>query len=282
MEYREININGFPLLRKFVSYIYEIKTDNDSFTYRTIPNGKIGISLVLNGCANILRNNSWDNIPCATIYGLTKDTQLIKLSEKFKEIAIAFDPAFLQMFVNDSMSQFSLGKTIDLRLVFNKCDVDSLIERISLSRSDQDILLSIETFLFQQFLPKKENEALLLAIDMITKKNNYNVSDISNKINISSTTLRLLFRDFIGISPKDLIKINRITKVLNSQITHEQNLTQIANQVGYFDQSHFIRDFKSILDITPKEYFKNKNLTFDFYNYGRWTNNSFVAKKYQK
>jgi AraC-like DNA-binding protein len=282
MKYRKIEFKNFPLLNRFVSFIYEIKTLDEECTYRTIPSDKIGISIVVSGDAHILRTNGWEKIPSATIYGLTKQTQLIKLGKNFREIAIGFDPALLQMFVNDRMSEFTEGKTVDLCDLFNKTEIDELAEKINGSKPDHAILLAIESFLKNQLIPEKENPALFTAINLITRRKIFNVEEVSQGINVSATTLRYLFRDYVGVSPKNLIRTTRINEALKYKITSEENLTQLAYKIGYFDQSHFVHDFKKVLDITPKQYFKNKDLAFDFYNFGRWTSGSFDAKTDQK
>jgi AraC-like DNA-binding protein len=282
MKYRNIVFKDFPLLNQFVSFIYEIETVDHECIYRTIPSDKIGISIIVKGDAHILRNNNWDKIPYATIYGLTKQAQLIRLSRQFREIAIAFNPTFLQMFVNDSMSQFTEGKTVDINSVFNKTEIDDLVERIYLSDSEHKILSAIEYFLSRQLSSKKENKTLSAAFTLITKEKIGSVQEVSYRVNVSTTTLRNLFRDFVGISPKDLIRTTRVTESLNYQISSEENLTDLAYKLGYFDQAHFVHDFKGVLGITPKQYYKNKSLAFDFYNFGRWTNDSFDAETNKK
>jgi AraC-like DNA-binding protein len=282
MKYRKIEFKNFPLLNRFVSFIYEIKTLDEECTYRTIPSDKIGISIVVSGDAHILRANGWSKIPSATIYGLTNQTQLIKLGKQFREIAIGFDPALLQIFVNDRMSQFTGGKTVDLCDLLNRSETNELAEKINGSKPDHAILLAIESFLKHQLIPGKENPALFSAIQLITREKIFNVDKVAQGINVSTTTLRHLFRDYVGVSPKSLITTTRINEVLKYKIHSEENLTQLAYKIGYFDQSHFIHDFKRMLDITPKQYFKNKDLAFDFYNFGRWTSDSFDAKTDQK
>ena len=61
----------------------------------------------------------WLPIPTNTIYGLIKETQEIKLSKQFREIAVGFEPHFLQLFIPESMSQLTGGKTIELENLFD-------------------------------------------------------------------------------------------------------------------------------------------------------------------
>lgn len=59
---------------------------------------------------------------------------------------------------------------------------------------------------------------------------------------------------YIGITPNLFNKINRFQLSLKHIAKKEASLTSIAYECGYFDQSHFIRDFKSFTGITPSAY----------------------------
>jgi AraC-like DNA-binding protein len=64
-----------------------------------------------------------------------------------------------------------------------------------------------------------------------------------------------MFEKNIGVSPNEFRKIhqfNRAFRQLNNR--QFQNLSDIAYENGYADQSHYIRTFKAFTNITPKEY----------------------------
>ena len=62
-------------------------------------------------------------------------------------------------------------------------------------------------------------------------------------------------KDEMGMSPKQLAKIVRFqTAVSALNDPNERTLTQIAADLGYFDQAHFVHDFKSYTGLTPKKY----------------------------
>jgi AraC-like DNA-binding protein len=62
------------------------------------------------------------------------------------------------------------------------------------------------------------------------------------------------FLQYTGLPPKLFCKINRFQHSLNLVNANGQNLTNIAYESGYFDQSHFIREFKSFTGITPNSF----------------------------
>jgi AraC-like DNA-binding protein len=59
----------------------------------------------------------------------------------------------------------------------------------------------------------------------------------------------------IGVSPKWLIRCFRLQDALQALETGlNVNLAALAQDLGYFDQAHFTRDFKQITGVTPGRY----------------------------
>jgi AraC-like DNA-binding protein len=70
--------------------------------------------------------------------------------------------------------------------------------------------------------------------------------------NVTPRSLDRHFRDEIGISPKELLNIFRINKAIRLIFDNPDcDLTGISYLSGYYDQSHFIKDIKKILGISP-------------------------------
>src|SRR5258708_40019337 len=81
-----------------------------------------------------------------------------------------------------------------------------------------------------------------------------NLSTIASRHGITPRYLHKLIYRHTGLSPKSLNKISRFQLSLRLIAKNEHPLTSIAYDCGYFDQSHFIRDFKSFTGITPSAY----------------------------
>lgn len=87
--------------------------------------------------------------------------------------------------------------------------------------------------------------------------------EISNCVFYSPRHLNRLFNLYLGMSMKSfsrLVRINKSLQLLNEK-TH--TLASIAERLGYYDVSHFVKDFKIVCDITPQEYKTNMS---DFYS----------------
>ncbi|MEY8743546.1 DUF6597 domain-containing transcriptional factor [Bacillales bacterium AN1005] len=84
------------------------------------------------------------------------------------------------------------------------------------------------------------------------------VDDLAAFWNIHTRQLQRLFNKYVGISPKAVIKLYRLQNAAESieQGSH-YDLIQLSQDLGYHDQSHFIKDFKSIIGSTPEDYVNN-------------------------
>ena len=76
--------------------------------------------------------------------------------------------------------------------------------------------------------------------------------------------LTRMFRERCGLSPKGLQRVLRVnTAAQLMQRERNTSLTRLAQELGYFDQAHFIHDFQAVCGVTPGTY---RTGLSDFYN----------------
>jgi len=68
-----------------------------------------------------------------------------------------------------------------------------------------------------------------------------------------------LFRDEVGLTPKVYARIQRFRQAL-ARVHRAQQVdwTSVALDCGYYDQAHFIRDFKAFSGLSPTAYFAQR------------------------
>jgi len=118
----------------------------------------------------------------------------------------------------------------------------------------------LEKFLFKRIQENKlfEFEMFDAAFNSVNKHTFIPSVDKLAKITcLSSRQLERKFLDIIGLSPKQFLRIQRFQKVIQLKRlgNKNNNLTQLAFEAGYYDQSHFIREFKLYSGYSPKEFF---------------------------
>ncbi len=104
---------------------------------------------------------------------------------------------------------------------------------------------------------KKQNKLLYQVLKFI-EINDYDkitLDTLAKHVNISQNHLIRLFKKEFGLSPHAYILNQKIHK---AKLLLEQNIpiSQVAISVGFYDQSHFHKAFKSVFALTPKEFQK--------------------------
>jgi AraC-like DNA-binding protein len=275
LKFRLINHKTKQLSAKYLTDVYDLSCGDKEFIYCCVPNGELGITVVLEGECHIKTEDGWQKQSNVHLYGLINKVQSLKMSPNYREISIGFYPHYLQLFLKDSLHSINPKNGADLFDLFKKDKVNKLYENLSQCNNDGALMNNIEEFLKDNTLIAELDKRVLVAHHLITNENRYKVDDLSSILNVTPTTLRNLFNQYVGISPKDLIKIHRIKKALNYQLTCEESLTQMAYHLNYFDQAHFCKDFKDSIGISPKQYFINSQLSNDFSDFQHWRYDSF-------
>jgi len=123
--------------------------------------------------------------------------------------------------------------------------------------------------LVEAFLLNKFNEKA--TIDNIVKSTvdtllaTQGSSPIKSILQEDLSKRRQLERKFlkeIGMSPKQLGKVVRLQTALKLLVNQKRNtFTEIAYESAYYDQNHFIKDFREFTGTTPKEFLSDEQMT---------------------
>jgi len=115
----------------------------------------------------------------------------------------------------------------------------------------------VERFLRSRRGPPDDNVALLSGIvELVRSEPSLSrAGDLAERAGVSSRTLERLFRRYVGVSPKWVIRRYRVHEACERvRSGAPASWPALAQELGYFDQAHFIRDFKSQVGRTPAEY----------------------------
>ncbi|MBX3081264.1 MAG: AraC family transcriptional regulator [Anaerolineae bacterium] len=81
----------------------------------------------------------------------------------------------------------------------------------------------------------------------------------SESLGLSHKHFIHLFKRQVGLSPKVYVRLQRFQHALRSLTTHDvMSWSAIALEAGYFDQAHFIHDFRSFAGVTPMTYAEHR------------------------
>ncbi len=161
------------------------------------------------------------------------------------------------------------NKALSLEKLFGQEGLE-IEQTILKSSSTLERIKSIEHFLIQRISSKKNIDYLVASIveTIMTANGQMSIAELSKSNGINKRQLERKFYATIGMSPKQLSKTIRLQTVLKILFNKQfKSFTDLAYEGNYYDQAHFIKDFKALTGFTPKAFYKdNLKLSALFYN----------------
>jgi len=134
-----------------------------------------------------------------------------------------------------------------------------LNEKIWTSPDRISMIRHLDNFFARKLLQNTNSPSKMEHVQncIFSSKGNIDIGHIAKAQNINIRTLQRRFQEEIGVSPKHFARIARFNHALNLiRSNSTQNKWQdIVNDCGYYDQSHFIHDVRSVTGESPKVYF---------------------------
>lgn len=133
-----------------------------------------------------------------------------------------------------------------------------LEQNILNAKSTEKRISIAEAFLLKRLTDSKTIDKIVKStVDTIlTANGQISVTDLSKKNHIHRRQLARKFSSVIGLSPKQLSKTIRLQAALKTLLSQKKSkLTDLAYDNEFYDQSHFIKDFREFTGHSPKEFF---------------------------
>lgn len=257
MRFQFIRPSG--ILSRYIQHywILEAKSAEGEITERVIPTGNIELMFHY-GQPFCSRSGPGQTCiqPHSFISGISSSYSDVTTNGDSGVIAVTFFPfgacnffPFPLLEIEDSL--------VSLRDIYN-AEFREIEERINIAPSVEARVKIIEDFLFKQLCPLSSTDFSFLnhTVLLISKhKGTITASGLSRDLLVSPRSLERKFAAFLGKSPKQFLKIVRFQEIIKTMsLRKEIFLTELAFEQGYFDQAHFIKDFKSMSGYTPGEF----------------------------
>jgi AraC-like DNA-binding protein len=265
---RYLRIDSDDFLKNYLAFIYVYSSEHE-INYMAVPANFITINLITCGSADVIfneENGNILNIPNEMTSGLIKKSAQVKMSKNYREVSIGFQPHLFHSFVKEDMVHIANGFN-QLSDNFCKQDIDDLVAQLQDPINDDEILNIIKRFLLKSLVNNLDKRTSTI-IKSLQNNPFQKINDVAKEFLITERNLGYLFNKYIGISPKEFTSILRMNKTFLLAQNHSK-LTDIAYEAGYFDQSHFTRDFQKTTGYAPSVLLKDKVNLSDFYNFRR-------------
>lgn len=245
------------ILKPYVKEYFVVTMDQSMTNQVFYPSGYIDFALNIS-YGNVITNIDGRavDMPKVEVLGhLTTPTRLTVSAGTLVLIARIY-PYASSLFFPNPISEFT-NHSIDLHDVMGN-ESDDFYDNLMHTSTLNDKVNALDTFLIQKL---KKNEKMQrkttiirqICDDLSVMGEAFDIKELSGRYGFSERYIQKLFIDIVGLAPRSLFAVQRFNKSLERVLTTRRDLTSIAYECGYYDQAHFIREFKRFTGITPSE-----------------------------
>jgi AraC-like DNA-binding protein len=177
------------------------------------------------------------------------------LENKDQVFGVKFRPGAFYPFVKSPVSQFT-DSWLSLQDVFGV--TSKTLETTILSLEDEGRMVELMENFLRERLPEQDETIALInqVVDrIIADRAITKVDELVSRLNLNKRTLQRLFSQYVGVSPKWVIQRYRLHEAAEQAASGAVvDWPKLAVELGYFDQAHFIKEFKAIVGKSPAEY----------------------------
>lgn len=258
MDYRETPPTH-PLVRQYVASFWAVTAQGPlagerAVTVVDLPDGHT--EYLFNGSAAFLRHvvttPEVRTVHSSLLCAPKRRASVLTITGPTDLFCIRFKPFGLFGLSGEALHEIS-DQAVDPCRVF-PARARELEERILTAGSFAERVSAAETVLGRCPCSEKAPDSLVVsAIDLMRKTNGrIRVRDIASRSNASRRSLEMKFREQIGLSVKDLARMYRFNHFWTLRgRSRDEGLLRLALDCGFFDQSHFIREFRFFTGSTP-------------------------------
>jgi len=199
--------------------------------------------------------------PLALVVGQMRSHLMIKPTGRVRVLGVRFWPGGAYPFLEFPQHEIS-GQVIALDAVWGAITRE-LHSRIADASTAAASVRQVEMILLERLKNfRRPDDGVLHAIGLIQRSAGcVSVESLARNMGIGLRRLDRTFNARVGLTPKTLCRIVRFQQVFK-MLEHKgtgRDWVQIALDCGYYDQSHFIKEFTAIAGIAPTSYFAEQN-----------------------
>ncbi|HEV7330235.1 MAG TPA: helix-turn-helix transcriptional regulator [Flavisolibacter sp.] len=250
-----------PALAQVVDYfLFFTQTGNSLYGYHTFPNTNLCLAIYQQNQIEHGRNEerNWYTVRAggrmyaSRLWGFHPMPLQVTIAAPVQQVCINFRAGALRHFTDKPYDDLLQSDRV-FEEIFGK-DAASVLPRLFEETDDQDRTTMLEMFLLQRLYSRKINPAIDWSIRRIYHTaGDIRIHELAEELQVSPSTLFRKFQAIVGQAPKDFIKTVRFRATLHSLLTHNGKLVQVGYQHHYYDQAHFIREFKQLAGLLPGE-----------------------------
>jgi AraC-like DNA-binding protein len=247
-----------PELAPFVRVFEIVETAADESLQRTVfPDVGLVAGFRYAGCATLMNGKPPQQVlPNAAITGLRTRVREMHTSPNGGIVLTKFRAAGAAPFFETALHEL-FGRMTALDALIEPDLVARTSSQINAATTDEERIGIVQQFWLARLHSASPDPLVSGALRAIcAAAGAIRVGPLALALGVSQDTLEKRFRRIVGATPRQFASIVRLRRAVD--LSREQTtLTALAQDAGYYDQSHFIRDFRASTGDAPGRFFVN-------------------------
>lgn len=235
-------------LKPFVKRYVIIESDGEMVNH-VLPETSLVMAFRIAGYVSL----DSKGFPPGILTGLQSTDRKIRYGAGSANLLVIFQEGTAVAFIREGLHEFSQTST-SLENVEGFQDVESFADYLAEQKSNDQRIHLVENLLLSRLRTTSLDDRMILAIREIHgHQGMYKISELADKVCMSIDAFEKAFRKNVGFSPKRYASLVRLNEIVRKGLS-DKNLSRTAIEAGYFDQSHFYKDFRRFTGRTPVEF----------------------------
>jgi AraC-like DNA-binding protein len=242
-----------PILNPYIK-TFAISESEEEKTYKVLPGTGLVIGFQYKGKLFHIANEKQIELNKSGLTGLHDSYRIFKNSANTGTVLVYFNEGGAVTFFKDPIHEL-FRESISLDNFMLRSELLIMEEQLFAATTDDKKIKVVEDFLIARIRPVSTDPLVMTALALIHKsKGNIKISDLMAQLHISQSPLEKRFRRVIGTSPKKFAAIVRFKHTVKNY-NPQNSLTNLGYEAGFYDQAHFIKEFKNFTGETPETFF---------------------------
>jgi len=243
-------------LKPFISSFVISETDEESI-YKILPDTGIVIGFQYKGNLSRMEGDKEISLAISGVSGLSDKSRVFKNSPNIGTLLVLFKETGAAHFFKAPLNEL-FRESVSLDNFMLRSELLYIEEQLNEAKSDSKRIAIVERFLIGRLNNTQPDKLVLAALALIHKsKGNIRITELMEQLHISQSPLEKRFRQAVGTSPKKFASIVRLKNVIQ-QYNPSASLTELGYEAGFYDQAHFIKEFRAFTGDAPEQFFKEQ------------------------
>jgi AraC-like DNA-binding protein len=252
-----------PFVRRFT-----VVETRDEASRVLLPEHGLILGVRFGGSASLVKPDAAIRMPGLSLAGIVGAARRMRTAAGGGVVLAMFRETGAARFFAEPLHEL-FDRTIPLEQIAMRADLARLEQQIGEAPDHAHRIARLEEFLIARLRPETTDPLADAAVVAIRRSRGaLRIAELARELGISQDPLEKRFRRVVGTSPKQLASLVRLTSVIEARRTvgaartagrgtrAPESWSRLAVAAGYFDQSHFNREFRALTGESPARFFQ--------------------------